>query len=72
TGCVLKFNDKGEILETFWDLHAVNHPMITSMREHRGYLYLGGLTNNRIGQFKLKDANPNYVQYDFRWGKRDA
>lgn len=72
TGCVLKFNDKGEILETFWDLHAVNHPMITSMREHRGYLYLGGLTNNRIGQFKLKDANPNYVQYDFRWGERDA
>ena len=27
--------------------------MITSMREHRGYLYLGGITNNRIGRYKL-------------------
>ncbi len=70
TGCVLKFNDRGEVLETFWDLHAVNHPMITSMREHRGHLYLGGLTNNRIGQFKLESADRDYVQYDFRWGKK--
>ena len=53
TGCVLKFNEQGEVLETLWDLGGVNHPMITSMREHRGYLYLGGIMNNRIGRYKI-------------------
>ena len=43
--------------------------MITSMREHRGYLYLGGIMNNRIGRYKLGNADPNFVQYDRRWGK---
>lgn len=40
-GCVLKFNLKGEMLETLWDDGAVNHPAISSMREHKGWLYLG-------------------------------
>jgi ribose transport system permease protein len=70
TGCVVKFNEQGKILESFWDLKGVNHPMITSMREHRGYLYLGGIANNRIGRFKLQNADPDYVQYDKRWRKR--
>lgn len=69
TGCVVKFNEEGKILESFWDLKGVNHPMITSMREHRGYLYLGGISNNRIGRFKLEGADPNFVQYDRRWGR---
>ena len=43
TGCVIKFNERGEVLESLWDLRGENHPMITSMREHRGYLYLGGI-----------------------------
>src|SRR6266702_3319953 len=55
--------------ESFWDLRGENHPMITSMREHRGYLYLGGILNNRIGRYKLDNADPNFVQYDKRWGK---
>jgi ribose transport system permease protein len=67
TGCVVKFNEQGKILESFWDLKGVNHPMITSMREHRGYLYLGGIANNRIGRYKLQNADPNFVQYDKRW-----
>jgi ribose transport system permease protein len=70
TGCVVKFNEQGKILESFWDLKGVNHPMITSMREHRGYLYLGGIANNRIGRFKLQDADPDFVQYDRRWRKQ--
>lgn len=70
TGCVVKFNEQGKILESFWDLKGLNHPMITSMREHRGYLYLGGIANNRIGRFKLENADPDFVQYDKRWGKR--
>ena len=69
TGCVVKFNEKGEILESFWDLKGINHPMITSMREHRGYLYLGGISNNRIGRYKLEHADPDFVQYDRRWGR---
>ncbi|HSB23084.1 MAG TPA: SMP-30/gluconolactonase/LRE family protein [Burkholderiaceae bacterium] len=69
TGCVLKFSEAGEILETFWDLGGQNHPMITSMREHRGHLYLGGISNNRIGRYKLAGADPNFVQYDKRWGR---
>lgn len=69
TGCVIKFNEKGEVLESLWDIAGVNHPMITSMREHRGYLYLGGIANNRIGRYKLENADPDFIQYDRRWGK---
>ena len=45
---------------SLWDLRGVNHPMITSMREHRGYLYLGGIANNRIGRYKLDGADPEF------------
>jgi ribose transport system permease protein len=69
TGCVIKFNERGEVLDSLWDLRGVNHPMITSMREHRGYLYLGGIANNRIGRYKLAGADPDFVQYDRRWGR---
>ena len=58
TGCVLKFNERGEVLETLWDLGGENHPMITSMREHRGHLYLGGIMNNRVGQYKIPGRRP--------------
>lgn len=68
TGCVLKFSEDGQIIETLWDLGGVNHPMITSMREHKGYLYLGGILNNRIGKYKLQDADPHFSQYGKRWG----
>lgn len=72
-GCVLKFNLQGEVLETLWDPSGVNHPMITSMREHKGWLYLGGLSNNRIGRYRLPvdGSRPdfaNFVQYAQRWG----
>jgi ribose transport system permease protein len=69
TGCVLKFNERGEVLETLWDLGGENHPMITSMREHRGHLYLGGIMNNRVGQYRIPDADPGFVQYERRWKK---
>ena len=70
TGCVIKFNNNGEVLDALWDLGGVNHPMITSMREHRGKLYLGGIMNNRIGCYTLPNADPDFVQYDVRWGNR--
>ena len=65
---MVKFSEKGEVLETMWDMGGQNHPMITSMREHRGHLYLGGISNNRIGRLKLEGADPNYTQYGRRWG----
>lgn len=61
TGCIVKFNEQGQILDALWDLGGENHPMITSMREHRGYLYIGGISNNRIGRLKLDDADPTFV-----------
>ncbi len=70
TGCVVKFNEKGEILDSLWDLGGLNHPMITSMREHRGWLYLGGVSNNRIGRYRLPDADPNWCAEDEYWGPR--
>ncbi len=71
TGCVIKFNERGETLESLWDDGGLNHPMITSMREHRGYLYLGGLSNNRIGKYRLEGADPDFMQYRFAEGRRE-
>jgi len=68
TGCVIKFDDKGNVLESLWDLGGQNHPMITSMREHKGWLYLGGVSNNRIGRYKLEGADPNWTGQDSYWG----
>ncbi|MFM0047151.1 ABC transporter permease [Paraburkholderia sediminicola] len=70
TGCVIKYNDAGEILDAMWDKRGQNHPMITSMREHKGYLYLGGITNNRIGRLKLDGADPEWSGVESYWGKR--
>jgi ribose transport system permease protein len=69
TGCVVRFNDKGEVLESLWDIGGTNHPMITSMREHRGWLYLGGIANNRIGRYRLPDADPNWTGPQTYWGQ---
>lgn len=68
-GCVIRFNDQGEILETLWDRKGANHPMITSMREHKGWLYLGGITNNRIGRVRLPDMDQNWSGWSSYWGK---
>ena len=69
-GCVVHFDERGRVLETFWDSAGENHPAITSMREHRGYLYLGGVTNNRIGRIKLADADPQWTGQASYWGER--
>jgi ribose transport system permease protein len=68
-GCVIRFNDRGEVLESLWDQGAENHPMITSMREHKGYLYLGGITNNRIGRVKLEGRDATWSGYGDYWGR---
>ena len=70
TGCVVKFDDTGRVLESLWDLGGCNHPMITSMREHRGHLYLGGLLNNRIGKYRVPGADPHWTGMTSYWGNQ--
>ncbi|MGD0722420.1 MAG: SMP-30/gluconolactonase/LRE family protein [Roseiarcus sp.] len=69
TGCVIKFNERGEVLESLWDLGGKNHPMITSVREHKGVLYLGGIYNNRIGTYRIPGADPEWCALDTYWGR---
>jgi ribose transport system permease protein len=67
-GCVVKFSESGQILDCLWDRRGVHNPMITSMREHKGWLYLGGMANNRITRIRLADADPNWTGSSSYWG----
>jgi ribose transport system permease protein len=69
-GCVARFDDAGEVQESLWDRRAANHPMITSMREHKGWLYLGGITNNRIGRIRLSDRDEGWTGFASYWGQK--
>jgi len=62
-GCVAKFDEAGRITDCLWDRGGVNHPMITSMREHEGWLYLGGVSNNRIGRYRIPGADPCWTAH---------
>lgn len=62
-GCVVKFDEEGRIVDCLWDQAGVNHPMITSMREHRGWLYLGGVSNNRIGRYRIPGADESWTAH---------
>jgi ribose transport system permease protein len=54
-GLVVLLSGEGEPLETYWDPTGEKHPNITSMREYDGWLYLGGLNNNRIGRIRMAE-----------------
>ena len=69
TGCIVRFDETGRVFESLWDLGGENHPMITSMREHKGYLYIGGIFNNRIGRLKLNEADPEWTGWKSYWGQ---
>ncbi len=71
-GFIAKVDETGQILDVLWDRFATHHPSVTSMREHRGYLYIGGLANNRIGRIKLPAADPTWMGQDSYWGTRPA
>jgi len=68
TGCVIKFDVKGNVLGTYWDFGGQNHPMVTSVKEHKGYLYIGGVSNNRIGRWKIPGADPTWTGPESYWG----
>jgi len=69
TGCVLRFEETGRIIETLWDLGGENHPMITSMREHKGNLYIGGILNNRVGRLRLEGSDASWTGQQSYWGQ---
>jgi len=69
-GCIVKFTEEGKVLESWWDPTGVAHSTLTSMREHKGWLYLGGLENNRIGRVRLPDADPTWTGYEAYWGSK--
>ncbi len=68
TGGVVKFDETGAIADTLGDLTGESHPMVTSMREHKGWLYIGGILNNRIGRYRIPDADPAWTGWDSYWG----
>jgi ribose transport system permease protein len=70
TGGVVKFDGDGRIVETLGDMTGTSHPMVTSMREHKGYLYVGGILNNRIGRYKLPKADKTWTGPTSYWGPK--
>jgi ribose transport system permease protein len=68
-GGVLKISGGGKIVDAYWD--DPNGPlyMITSMREHKGALYLGGVTNNKIGRLALTGADTGWSGPRSYWGR---
>ncbi|CAN5396458.1 SMP-30/gluconolactonase/LRE family protein [soil metagenome] len=68
TGGVVKFDESGRIVETLGDMTGESHPMVTSMREHKGSLFVGGILNNRIGRYRIPGADPNWTGMSSYWG----
>ncbi len=70
TGGVIKFDLSGQIVQSLWDGVGERHPQVTSIREHKGYLYLGGIFNNRIGRYKIPGADPEWTGPGAYWGAK--
>jgi ribose transport system permease protein len=68
-GGVLKIDGNGRIVDAFWDAPDGPLYMITSMREHAGSLYLGGVTNNKIGRLRLGGADAQWTGPQSYWGR---
>jgi len=51
--CVIKFDEAGTVLKVWWDSTLEKYPMVTSINEHEGFLYLCGIQNNRVGRLPL-------------------
>ncbi|APZ55248.1 ABC transporter permease [Salipiger abyssi] len=70
TGCIIKISATGEVLESLWDKGGVNHPMVTSCKEHEGHLVIGGVSNNRVGRWKIPGADPTWSSPVDYWGAK--
>lgn len=67
-GNVVKFSETGEVVDCLWDREGRNHPMITSCNEHKGWLYLGGIVNNRVGRYRIPGADQDFTNQRSYWG----
>ncbi|MFF0488723.1 ABC transporter permease [Nocardia sp. NPDC003482] len=70
--CVLKFDDRGRILSVLWDETMENYPMVTSVKEQAGHLYLCGVSNNRIGRLPLDPSEIGTIDPNRVPGLRDT
>jgi len=68
-GGVLKADRAGRIVDALWDKPDGPLYMITSTCEHKGALYLGGTTNNKIGRFALAGADREWTSPNSYWKK---
>lgn len=69
-GGVLKLDGSGRVVDALWDRPDGALYMITSMREHEGALYLGGVTNDKIGRLDLAGADRGWRGPESYWGAR--
>jgi len=53
-GLILGLDEQGNIVTSLHDPSGTNLREITSVEEHGGYLYIGSLSNDRIGRFALQ------------------
>jgi ribose transport system permease protein len=70
TGGLVRFTDDGTVVEAFGDLGGESHPMVTSMREHKGQLFIGGVLNNRVGRLKLDGRNESWTGPASYWSAK--
>jgi len=68
-GGVLKIDGQSRIVDALWDAPDGPLYMITSMREHEGALYLGGVSNDKIGRLALDGADKSWRGADSYWGR---
>ncbi len=52
-GMVMHVSQEGKILQTFFDTKGSTMPEAGAVKEHQGYLYLGGDVLPHIGKYKL-------------------
>ncbi|RBP18197.1 monosaccharide ABC transporter membrane protein (CUT2 family) [Roseiarcus fermentans] len=69
-GCVVRVSEQGEILDVLWDRRGEKHASITSTCEHKGWLYLGGVSNNRVGRVRIDGADPTWTTAHDDGGRR--
>lgn len=68
TGGVVELDLAGTVVSSLWDRDGTRHPQVTSVREHEGYLYLGGIFNNRIGKYRISGADQHWTSPESYWG----
>jgi ribose transport system permease protein len=68
-GGVLKIDAGGKIVDALWDAPDGPLYMITSMREHQGSLFLGSVSNDKIGRLAIAGADPRWTGPGSYWGE---